>query len=53
LNDAIWLYGDDRAAIVGQIHSPHHGVMPAFGSRLDGPTINMLAIYVHGLGGGQ
>jgi cytochrome c oxidase cbb3-type subunit III len=53
LNDVIWLYGDDKAAIVSQIHSPRHGVMPAFGDRLDNPTINTLAVYVHSLGGGQ
>ena len=33
--------------------APRHGVMPAFGGRLDDPTINMLAIYVHALGGGR
>lgn len=53
LNDAIWLYGGEKADIISQIHSPRHGVMPAFGGRLDNPTINMLAIYVHSLGGGQ
>jgi cytochrome c oxidase cbb3-type subunit III len=53
LNDAIWLYGGGKADIVSQVHSPRHGVMPAFGGRLDNPTINMLAVYVHSLGGGQ
>jgi cytochrome c oxidase cbb3-type subunit III len=53
LNDAIWLYGGEKADIVSQVHSPRHGVMPAFGGRLDHPTINMLAVYVHSLGGGE
>ena len=53
LNDAIWLYGGEKADIVRQVHAPRHGVMPAFGGRLDNPTINMLAVYVHSLGGGQ
>jgi cytochrome c oxidase cbb3-type subunit 3 len=53
LNDAIWLYGGERAKVVAQIVSPRHGVMPAFGPRLDAATIRMLVAYVHGLGGGQ
>jgi cytochrome c oxidase cbb3-type subunit 3 len=53
LNDAIWLYGGEKADIVGQIHNPRHGVMPAFGGRFDDPTIKMLTLYVHSLGGGD
>jgi cytochrome c oxidase cbb3-type subunit 3 len=53
LNDAIALYGGTRAKVVAQIVSPRHGVMPAFGTRLDPSTIRMLVAYVHGLGGGQ
>jgi cytochrome c oxidase cbb3-type subunit III len=53
LNDAIWLYGGAKANIVSQIQAPRHGVMPAFGSRVDETTIKMLAVYVHSLGGGQ
>ena len=53
LNDAIWLYGGAKANIVSQIHAPRHGVMPAFGSRLDDTTIKMLTVYVNSLGGGQ
>jgi len=53
LNDAIWLYGDDAAGIAAQIHNPRHGVMPAFGGRLDETTIKMLTLYVHSLGGGR
>jgi cytochrome c oxidase cbb3-type subunit III len=53
LNDAIWLYGDEREQQLAQVWSPRHGVMPAFGDRLDPATIKMLAVYVHSLGGGQ
>ena len=53
LNDAIWLYGGDHSQIFSQIHRPSHGVMPAFGGRLDDATIKMLVVYVHALGGGQ
>ena len=53
LNDVIWLYGGTKANIVSQIQAPRHGVMPAFGSRLDETTIKMLTVYVHSLGGGQ
>ncbi len=52
LNDAIWIYGNDTAAILKQISKPQHGVMPAWEGRLDPVTIKMLAIYVHNLGGG-
>ena len=38
---------------MAQVWSPRHGVMPAFGDRLDPATIKMLAVYVHSLGGGQ
>ena len=53
LNDAIWLYGGTKEAIVAQIYSPRHGVMPAWVGRLDPETIKILATYVHSLGGGQ
>jgi cytochrome c oxidase cbb3-type subunit 3 len=53
LNDAIALYGGERPKVVAQIVSPRHGVMPAFGTKLDPATIRMLVAYVHGLGGGQ
>lgn len=53
LTDAIWLYGGDAAQIEAQIWRPRHGVMPAFGGRLDETTIKMLTVYVHGLGGGE
>jgi len=53
LADAIWLYGSSREAIRNQIYNPSHGVMPAWGDRLDPVTIKMLAAYVHSLGGGE
>jgi cytochrome c oxidase cbb3-type subunit 3 len=53
LNDAIWLYGGEAPQIVAQINRPRLGVMPRWQGRLDDATIKMLAVYVHGLGGGQ
>ncbi|MDF1734321.1 MAG: cytochrome-c oxidase, cbb3-type subunit III [Minwuia sp.] len=53
LSDAIWLYGSSEAEIARQIHAPRHGVMPAWGDRLDPVTIKQLTIYVHSLGGGE
>jgi cytochrome c oxidase cbb3-type subunit 3 len=53
LIDAIWLYGSDKTSIMAQVNRPRHGVMPAFGGRLDEATVKLLALYVHSLGGGQ
>jgi cytochrome c oxidase cbb3-type subunit III len=53
LNDKIWLYEGSLAAIETQISKPRHGVMPAWGTRLGDIAVKELAIYVHGLGGGQ
>jgi cytochrome c oxidase cbb3-type subunit 3 len=53
LADAIWLYGSGKDQVVRQISGPRHGVMPAWGERLDPVTIKMLAAYVHSLGGGE
>ena len=53
LNDRIWLYGSDRAAIAAYIANPVLGVMPAFGQRLDPAVVNMLTVYVHALSGGR
>lgn len=53
LTDAIALYGNSPEAISKQISTPSHGVMPAWGQRLDSATIKMLAAYVHSLGGGE
>jgi cytochrome c oxidase cbb3-type subunit 3 len=53
LNDAISLYSHDRASIVAQVVRPRHGVMPAWGDRLDAVTIKQLTLFVHALGGGK
>lgn len=53
LNDAIWLFGGDAAHISAQIARPAHGVMPAWGLRLDDATVKSLAVYIHELGGGS
>lgn len=53
LADAIWLYGDKKTQIVGQISYPRHGVMPTWEGRLPEDVIKQLAIYVHSLGGGE
>jgi cytochrome c oxidase cbb3-type subunit 3 len=53
LADAIWLYGGSKGAVTQQISAPRHGVMPAWGERLDPVTIKMLAAFVHSLGGGE
>lgn len=49
----VHLYGDERSIIVGQVTSPHMGVMPSWNTRLDAATIKSLALYVHSLGGGE
>lgn len=51
LDDAIWLYGGTLADVEAQITNPKHGVMPAWGGRLDETTIKMLTVYVSTLGG--
>lgn len=53
LTDKIWLYGSDEATIIETITNGRGGVMPAWQGRLDGATINALAVYVHTLGGGK
>ena len=49
----VHLYGDDKAAVVAQIDNPRLGVMPNWNTRLSPATIKALAVYVHGLGGGE
>lgn len=59
LANQVWLYsgpGEQMSLedIKAQIRTPRHGVMPAWGERLDAETdIKMLTVYVHSLGGGQ
>jgi cytochrome c oxidase cbb3-type subunit 3 len=53
LDDAIWLYGSNKAAIFDGIWNGRGGMMPAWAGRLDEATIKALAIYVHSFGGGE
>lgn len=53
LNDAIWLYGDDRASLIETITYSRFGVMPAWGQRLDDADVKALTLYIHQLGGGE
>ncbi len=53
LADAIWLYGGNRASVMASIADPKNGVMPAWGGRLSEAEIRQVALYVHGLGGGE
>ncbi|HMQ57833.1 MAG TPA: cytochrome-c oxidase, cbb3-type subunit III [Rhizobiaceae bacterium] len=53
LADQLWLYGGTHADIVAQLSNPKHGVMPAWGERLGPVAVKQLAVYVHGLSGGQ
>jgi cytochrome c oxidase cbb3-type subunit 3 len=53
LTDREWLYGGAKAEIRSQIFNAKAGVMPNWGSRLDPMTIDVLAVYVHSLGGGE
>ena len=50
---SIALYGAERAQLKTQIYRPKHGVMPSWNGRLTDAGIKQLAIYVHGLGGGE
>ena len=53
LTDAIWLYGGDQAALIQTITFARFGVMPNWNARLSEADIRSVAIYVHGLGGGE
>jgi cytochrome c oxidase cbb3-type subunit III len=53
LNDSVWIYGGELHDVVAQIGRPKLGVMPFWQGRLDDSLIKMLAVYVHGLGGGR
>jgi cytochrome c oxidase cbb3-type subunit 3 len=53
LDDAIWLYGGDKASLVETVTNARAGVMPTWATRLDPVTIKQLAVYVHTLGGGE
>jgi len=53
LNDAIWLYGGDKKAVVKTITNSRAGVMPTWKHRLSTDDQRMAAVYVHSLGGGE
>ena len=53
LNDAIWLYGGSREAIIETITYARFGVMPNWNKRLSEDQIRAVAFYVHGRGGGE
>ena len=60
LTDAIWLYGGDRATITNTVTTARFGVMPTWGNTAEGAIprltedqIRAVAVYVHGLGGGE
>ena len=53
LSTQVWLYGPTKADIVQRVTIGGGGVMPAWGAKLDAPTIKTLAVFVHSLGGGQ
>jgi cytochrome c oxidase cbb3-type subunit 3 len=53
LNNDIWLYGGDVAALTETVTNSRAGAMPAWGTILDDVSIKKLAIFVHSLGGGR
>jgi cytochrome c oxidase cbb3-type subunit 3 len=53
LTDKIWLYGSDKQTIMKGIVNGRCGVIPAWGERLDQPTLKSLVVYVWSLGGGE
>ncbi|MBU2359151.1 MAG: c-type cytochrome, partial [Alphaproteobacteria bacterium] len=53
LTDAIWLYGGDPATLTETVSKARFGVMPAWGQRLSDADVAAVAVYVHGLGGGE
>ena len=54
LSDAIWLYGGSFDAIKETVQNSRYGMMPPMGGAdLTEAEIRAVAIYVHGLGGGE
>jgi len=53
LTDAIWLYGGDVASLTATVTNARFGVMPNWSPRLSEADIRSVAVYVHGLGGGE
>jgi len=53
LADSIWLYGGDEAVLTETVANARFGVMPAWSARLSEADVRAVAVYVHGLGGGE
>lgn len=59
LNDVIWLYGGDEAALTETVMNARFGVMPAWGAEwqpaagLTNAEVKAVASYVQQLGGGE
>ncbi|MCA3513472.1 MAG: cytochrome-c oxidase, cbb3-type subunit III [Rhodobacter sp.] len=53
LTDAIWLYGGTAADLTYTVTNSRFGVMPNWNTRLSEADIRAVALYVHGLGGGE
>ncbi|HEX9857783.1 MAG TPA: cytochrome-c oxidase, cbb3-type subunit III [Paracoccaceae bacterium] len=53
LTDAIWLYGGSAASLTDTVTNARFGVMPDWSGRLSEDEIRAVAVYVHGLGGGE
>ncbi|MDR0810608.1 MAG: cytochrome-c oxidase, cbb3-type subunit III [Gemmobacter sp.] len=53
LTDAVWLYGGDRASVTATVTNARFGVMPKWDLRLSEDEIRAVAVFVHGLGGGE
>lgn len=53
LTDAIWLYGGDYDRLVETVTYSRYGVMPSWADRLSEAEVRAVAVYVHGLGGGE
>ena len=53
LTDAIWLYGGTVDALTHTVRFARYGVMPGWNARLSESDIRAVAVYVHGLGGGE
>ncbi len=53
LTDAIWLYGGDVDSLHYTVTNARFGVMPNWNARLSEADIRSVAVYVHGLGGGE
>ena len=51
--DAIWLYGGDADRVEATIRYSRYGQMPPWTTRLTEAQMRQVAVYVHGLGGGE